>query len=109
MDDEKAIKLLEECIKLNIPFAEKETFIKVAKTIVNSRKNDKKRIQELEEQLEKEQEKFRDYEKEVFHEINKIQCNTDKIAHEIMEEQSKKYNELKENGRAMIKAFAEYL
>lgn len=47
--------------------------------------------------------------KEVFIEIDKMKCKTDDIAHEIMEEQTKKYNELKENGRAMIKAFAEYL
>lgn len=42
-------------------------------------------------------------------ELEKIKYDADKFTHKIMEEQTKRYCELKENGKAMIKAFAEYL
>ena len=41
--------------------------------------------------------------------IEKLKYDADKMAHEIIEEQSKKYNELKENSKILIKAFAEIL
>lgn len=46
---------------------------------------------------------------ELNEQIEKLKYNADKIAHEIIEEQNKKYNELKENSKILIKAFAEIL
>ena len=47
--------------------------------------------------------------KELKEQIEEEKHNVEKIAHEIMEEQNKKYNELKENAKTMIKAFADFL
>ena len=41
--------------------------------------------------------------------MEKLKYDADKMAHEIIEEQNKKYNELKENSKILIKTFAEIL
>lgn len=58
-----------------------------------------------------------DYMMEIYRkECEEMKCYIDKMAHEadqrtykIMEEQEKRYNEMKENGRQLIKTIAKYI
>lgn len=108
MDEEQAIEILERMVHDNC-YITADKFSEVGKTILDCRKADKEKIKELQEKM--------DYMMEVHRkECEEMKCYVDKMTHEaeirtckILDEQEKRYIDMKENGRTLIKAIAKYI
>lgn len=66
VDKEKAIQILENAIKTDT-YLHKNIFIDAVESIIKSTKSDQETIKNLQEQLEKEHEHFKNYEKRSIH------------------------------------------
>lgn len=112
MGEEQAIEILERMVHDNCYIAA-DKFSEVGKTILDCRKADKEKIKELQEKMDYMMEVHRKECDEMKHYVDKTareaEIESDKKMYKIMEEQERRYHELKQHGREMIKAFAKYI